>query len=47
MNTLIMITINYSMDVEGKVMRLGRMLFIFLVIVVTSWLVYSVNVRTL
>jgi hypothetical protein len=28
-------------------MRLGRIVFIGLVIIVTSWLVYSVNVRTL
>lgn len=28
-------------------MRLGRILFIGIVIIVTSWLVYSVNVRTL
>jgi hypothetical protein len=33
--------------IEPKALRMGRLLFVAIVIVVTSWLVYSVNVRTL
>ena len=33
--------------IEPRALRMARLLFVALVIVVTSWLVYSVNVRTL